>query len=144
TRVYDDVAFGPLHLGLDEAEVRARVATALDAVGMSAYADRSSYHLSMGEKKRIAIATVLSMSPQIVVMDEPTAGLDPRARRQLIGLLRGLEQQTMLISTHDMRLVSELCSRTIVLDGGHIIADGPTQVILSDDALLERHGLERP
>jgi len=143
-RVYQDVAFGPLHMGLPEDEVRARVGRALAAVGMSGYADRISHHLSSGEKKRIAIATVLSMEPEILVLDEPSAGLDPRARRSLIELLRGLEQQTMLISTHDMRLVQELCSRMIVLDEGRCVADGPTEQILDDAALLERHGLEAP
>jgi cobalt/nickel transport system ATP-binding protein len=143
-RVYQDVAFGPLHMGLPTAEVQARVAHALDAVGMSGYADRLSYHLSAGEKKRIAIATVLSMDPQILVLDEPTAGLDPRARRSLIRLLAGLDQQTMLISTHDMRLANELCTRTVVLDDGRVVADGPTDVILFDADLMEQHGLETP
>jgi cobalt/nickel transport system ATP-binding protein len=143
-RVYQDVAFGPLHMGLPSAEVQARVARALDAVGMTGYADRLSYHLSAGEKKRIAIATVLSMDPQILVMDEPTAGLDPRARRSLIRLLASLDQQTMLISTHDMRLANELCTRTVVLDDGRVVADGPTDVILFDADLMEQHGLEIP
>jgi cobalt/nickel transport system ATP-binding protein len=143
-RVDQDVAFGPLHMGLPEAEVRARVTQALDAVGMADYADRLSHHLSVGEKKRIAIATVLSMNPQILVLDEPSAGLDPRARRGLIRLLAGLDQQTMLISTHDMRLVQELCSRTVVLDGGSVVADGPTRRILFNAALMEQHGLEVP
>jgi cobalt/nickel transport system ATP-binding protein len=141
-RVYQDVAFGPLHMGLPDAEVRERVERALAAVGMSDYADRISYHLSLGEKKRIAIATVLSMDPQILVFDEPTAGLDPRARRSLIQLLKGLEQQTMLISTHDMRLAKELCPRTVVLDAGRVVADGITADLLSDQTLMERHGLE--
>ncbi len=143
-RVYQDVAFGPLHMGLPEAEVRQRVARALAAVGMSDYADRVPFHLSSGERKRIAIATVLSMDPKILVLDEPTAGLDPRARRGLVRLLREIDQQTMLISTHDMRLVQELCSRTVILDRGCVVADGPTQVILSDEVLLEAHGLEAP
>lgn len=143
-RVYQDVSFGPLHMGLPENEVRARVARALASVGMADYAERLSYHLSVGEKKRIALATVLSMDPQILVLDEPSAGLDPRARRSLIRLLAGLEQQTMLISTHDMRLARDLCPRTVVLDGGRIVADGPTAEILFDAALMERHGLETP
>lgn len=143
-RVCQDVAFGPLHMGLPEAEVRARVERALAAVGMDDYAERVSFHLSVGEKKRIAIATVLSMEPKILVLDEPSAGLDPRARRHLIALLRDLKQQTMLISTHDMRLAAELCARVVVLDGGRVVAEGPTERILNDADLLERHGLEKP
>lgn len=143
-RVFQDVAFGPLHMGLPEAEVRARVADALAAVGMSEYADRVSFHLSAGEKKRIAIASVLSMSPRILALDEPSAGLDPRARRGLIHLLRGLDGRALLVSTHDMRLAQELCERVVVLDGGRIAADGPAEMILHDRALLEAHGLELP
>jgi len=141
--VFEDVAFGPLHMGLPETEVRQRVKEALAAVRMTDYIDRVSHHLSVGEKKRIAIATVLSMNPEILVLDEPSAGLDPRARRTLINLLRDLPQ-TMLISTHDMRLVAELFSRTVVMDHGRVVADGPTAQILNDAALLEAHGLEKP
>jgi cobalt/nickel transport system ATP-binding protein len=118
------------------------VTEALAAVRMSAYADRLSHHLSVGEKKRIAIATVLSMRPSILVLDEPSAGLDPRARRTLIHLLRDLAI-TMLVSTHDMALVRELFPRTIVMDEGLIVADGLTMEILNDEKLLEAHGLER-
>jgi len=113
--VFEDVAFGPLHMGLPEAEVRARVEAALEAVRMSTYRDRLSHHLSVGEKKRIAIATVLSMNPSLLILDEPSAGLDPRARRTLINLLRELPI-TMLVSTHDMAMVRELFPRTIVMD----------------------------
>ena len=141
--VFEDVAFGPLHMGLPEAEVRQRVERALAQVGMSQYADRLSHHLSVGEKKRIAIATVLSMEPKILVLDEPSAGLDPRARRSLINLLREMEL-TMLVSTHDMRMVAELFPRTVVMDGGQVVADGLTREILEDEALLETHGLEKP
>ena len=141
--VFEDVAFGPLHMGLSEPEVIARVDKALEAVRMSAYRDRLSHHLSVGEKKRIAIATVLSMEPKILILDEPSAGLDPRARRTLINLLRELPI-TMLVSTHDMRLVEELFPRTIVMDEGLIVADGKTKEILSDEKLLEAHGLEKP
>jgi cobalt/nickel transport system ATP-binding protein len=141
--VFEDVAFGPLHMGLPEDEVFARVDTALEAVRMSSYRDRLSHHLSVGEKKRIAIATVLSMKPKILILDEPSAGLDPRARRTLINLLRELPI-TMLISTHDMRMVQELLPRTIVMDDGRIVADGMTQEILEDETFLNEHGLEKP
>lgn len=142
--VRQDVAFGPLHMGLGRDEVEARVAQALAAVGMSAYADRVSYHLSIGEKKRVALATILSMEPQILLLDEPSAGLDPRARRELIGLLAGFSGRTLLVSTHDIRLARDLCQRVIVLDGGRVAADGLAGAVLYDAALMERHGLETP
>jgi cobalt/nickel transport system ATP-binding protein len=141
--VFEDVAFGPLHMGLPEAEVRARVDRALEQVGMSSYAGRLSHHLSVGEKKRIAIATVLSMDPEILVFDEPSAGLDPRARRVLIRLLSELPL-TMLVSTHDMLMVRELFPRMVIMDEGQIVADGPTEDLMDDVELLEAHGLERP
>ena len=141
--VFEDVAFGPLHMGLPEADVIIRVDAALEAVRMSGYRDRLSHHLSVGEKKRIAIATVLSMEPKILILDEPSAGLDPRARRTLINLLRELPI-TMLVSTHDMRLVEELFPRTIVMDDGMIVADGKTKDILENEKLLNEHGLEKP
>jgi cobalt/nickel transport system ATP-binding protein len=141
--VYEDVAFGPLYQGLSASEVDEGVKTALASVQMSEYARRVSYHLSTGEKKRIAIATVLSMQPEVLVLDEPTAGLDPRARRTLIRLLCDLPI-TMLVSTHDMRLVQELFPRTIVMDEGRVVADGLTMEILEDAKLLEAHGLEKP
>lgn len=141
--VFEDVAFGPLHMGLGEAEVRRRVALALSQVGMEGHGSRFSHHLSVGEKKRIAIATVLAMDPQILLLDEPTAGLDPRARRSLIQLLAGLPL-TLLVSTLDMHMVWELFPRMVILDEGRIVADGPTKTLMQDDALLEAHGLERP
>jgi cobalt/nickel transport system ATP-binding protein len=141
--VFDDVAFGPLHMGLPADEVRNRVAEALAAVHMDGYGGRMSHHLSAGEKKRIAIATVLSMGPLLLILDEPTAGLDPRARRSLINLLRELPQ-TMLVASHDMRMVSELFTRMIVMDQGRVVADGPTHELMDDADLLEAHGLERP
>lgn len=141
--VFEDVAFGPLHIGLPELEVRERAAQALQAVGMAGFEDRMPHHLSVGQKKRVAIATILAMQPDILVLDEPTAGLDPRGRRQIIGLLREMNQ-TMLVSTHDMWLVGELFPRVIVLDEGCLIADGPTGPILTDEAFLEAHGLESP
>jgi energy-coupling factor transporter ATP-binding protein EcfA2 len=130
-------------MGLPKDEVIARVDSALEAVRMSSYKDRLSHHLSVGEKKRIASATVLSMNPQILIHDEPSAGLDPRARRSLINLLRDLPI-TMLVSTHDMKLVEELFPRTIVMDEGRIVGDGDTKEILSDEKFLNEHGLEKP
>lgn len=141
--VFEDVAYGPLYQGLPQAEVRARVEEALETVNMSAYADRVSHHLSMGEKKRIAIATVLSMKPEVLVLDEPTAGLDPRARRSLIHLLHDLPI-TMLVSSHDMHMVSELFERTVIMDEGQIVADGATASLMADEVLLAAHGLEKP
>lgn len=141
--VFEDVAFGPLHMGLPEDEVVARVDEALEMVHMTNYRDRLSHHLSMGEKKRIAIATVLSMHPQILVLDEPSAGLDPRARRSLINLMHEMPI-TMLVSTHDMALARECFPRTIVMDEGRIVADGLTMEILDDEELLTAHGLEKP
>jgi cobalt/nickel transport system ATP-binding protein len=139
--VFDDVAFGPLHMGLPEAEVWRRVEEALSAVQMENFGSRLSHHLSMGQKKRIAIATVLAMHPQILVLDEPTAGLDPRARRALIDFLRDLSI-TMLVSTHDLQLAEELFPRLVVMDKGQIVADGATSELLQDEELLEAHGLE--
>jgi cobalt/nickel transport system ATP-binding protein len=139
--VFDDVAFGPIYQGLPKEAVRRRVDDALRAVRMEDYTERVSHHLSVGEKKRIAIATVLAMDPEILVLDEPSAGLDPRARRGLINLLRELPQ-TMLAATHDMRMVQELFARTVVMDCGRVVADGPTEKILGDAKLLEAHGLE--
>jgi cobalt/nickel transport system ATP-binding protein len=141
--VYDDVAFGPRYQGFAEDKVRLLVEEALATVGMGDYAGRISHHLSMGEKKRIAIATVLSMRPEVLVLDEPTAGLDPRARRSLINLLRELPL-TMLVSTHDMYMVSELFPRMVIMDRGQVVADGATLDLMEDEGLLTAHGLERP
>ena len=141
--VFDDVAFGPLHMGYTPDEVRERVARALDEVGMTGHEGQMPHHLSLGERKRIAIATVLAMDPEILVLDEPSSGLDPRARRNLIHLLRDLPQ-TLLVASHDMRLVWNLCSRAVILDGGRLVADGPAAELLQDPVLMERHGLEVP
>jgi cobalt/nickel transport system ATP-binding protein len=141
--VFEDVAFGPLHMGLPENKVRKRVAQAVAAVDMTGCEELMPHHMSLGERKRIAIATVLAMDPEILVLDEPSSGLDPRTRRNLIGLLHDLPQ-TMLIASHDMRLVWDLCPRTIILDAGQVVTDGPTAKLLQDKALMERHGLEVP
>ena len=141
--VYEDVAFGPLYMGLPKEGIAQKVRQALEDVGMAGSEARVPHHLSEGEKKRVAIATVLSMDPEVLVLDEPTAGLDPRGRRELIQLLRGLPQ-TMLVATHDMRMVAELFERTVIIDEGQVVGDGPTAQILAEPHLLERHGLEAP
>lgn len=141
--VGDDVAFGPLNLGLPPDEVRDRVQAALERVGASSIADRPPYRLSGGEKRAAAIATVLAMCPSVLVLDEPSAGLDPRARRRLIELLLGFTH-TRIIATHDLDLVLDVCERVLVLSEGTIRADGPAREIFSDRALLEACGLEEP
>jgi cobalt/nickel transport system ATP-binding protein len=141
--VHDDVAFGPLNLGFPPAEVEQRVRDALERVGAGHLQNKAPYHLSGGEKKRVAIATVLSMAPDILVLDEPTSGLDPCARRQLMGLLAAF-QHTRIITSHDLDMVLELCERTIVLHEGEVRADGPTREIFRDDALLAACRLEKP
>jgi cobalt/nickel transport system ATP-binding protein len=138
--VFDDVAFGPMNMGCSEDEVRRRVAQALEWVGMKGYDERSPHHLSVGEKKRIAIATILSMSPEILVIDEPTANLDPRSKWELIELLKGLPI-TKIVASHDLEMVAALCERTIVLDEGKVVADDATSSIMSNSALLKSHGL---
>ena len=143
TTVYDDVAFGPLNMGLAQAEVDRRVHDALHAVGLADVASRASQHLSFGQRKRVALATVLSMTPEVLVLDEPTSNLDPRARRQMAQLLGGLDT-TLLVATHDMDLAAELCDRAVVMDGGRIAADGPAGELLADEPLLQAHGLELP
>jgi cobalt/nickel transport system ATP-binding protein len=141
--VFEDVAFGPLHMGCPAEEVRERVARALATVGMVGHEEHMPHHLSLGERKRIAIATVLAMDPAILVLDEPSAGLDPRSRRNLIRFLQSLSQ-TLIVASHDMRLVWELCPRTVILDAGRVMVDGLTAELLQNTAMMERHGLESP
>ncbi|MHB1127592.1 MAG: energy-coupling factor ABC transporter ATP-binding protein [Bacillota bacterium] len=143
TTVYDDVAFGPRNYRLDENEVEKRVMKSLETVGILHLKDRAPYKLSGGEKRAAAIATVLSMNPDILVMDEPTAALDPKSRRRLIKLLQGFPQ-TKIITSHDLDMIFELCERTIILNDGRIICDGPAENVLKDALLLERCGLELP
>lgn len=141
--VYDDVAFGPLNLGFPPADVEVRVTAALKTVGALELKDRPPYRLSGGQKRAVAIATVLAMEPAILVMDEPTSALDPLARRQLINLLRTFDH-TKIIATHDLDMVLDLCERTIVLSNGAILVDGPTMEIFRDKVLLDQAGLEQP
>ncbi|MBI3945683.1 MAG: ABC transporter ATP-binding protein [Armatimonadetes bacterium] len=142
-RVGDDVAFGPQNIGLPAEEVAARVTRALVAVGMGGMAERAPHHLSTGQKKRVALATVLAMDPELLLLDEPSSGLDPRGRRAVIRILAALPL-TKLIATHDLELVLELCPRSVLLDAGRVVADGPSRALLSDGALMEAHGLEVP
>jgi cobalt/nickel transport system ATP-binding protein len=143
TTVLDDVAFGPLNLGLTPDEVKQRVRESLRQVGLEGYEQRTPFHLSGGEKRRVAIAGVLAMRPQALLLDEPSMFLDPRGRRELIKLLRSLPV-TKLIASHDLELIRETCDRTMVLDHGRLMADGPTGKILGDRDLMEAHGLEVP
>jgi cobalt transport protein ATP-binding subunit len=138
--VFDDVAFGPRNMKLSEEEVRARVAAALQAVGLENVGHKSAYHLSCGQRKRAAIATVLSMQPRLFVLDEPTSNLDPRGRRDLTALLNGLNGPQVL-ATHDLELVRHCCNRVVVMRQGKLVADAPTAEIVDDAALLEAHGL---
>lgn len=140
TTVYDDVAFGPIYQGLSQDVVDKRVQEALEIVGMPASKDRAPYHLSLGEKKRVALATVLSMRPQILAMDEPTAGLDPRGRRAVIDLLKDLPQ-TIVAATHDMALVQELFPRMVLMYAGQVVFDGNSQQAFADQSLLVRYGM---
>lgn len=141
--VAEDVGFGPRQLGLTEFDARRNVDLALRRVGLAGFGHRSTHHLSQGEKRRVCLAGVLACEPSILVFDEPTSELDPRGRREFKALLRQLPA-TRLIATHDLEMVVELCPRSIVLDAGVIIADGPTRVILNDEPLMLAHGLERP
>jgi cobalt/nickel transport system ATP-binding protein len=138
--VFDDVAFGPINMRCSESEVRERVTRALRWVGMSGCEQRSPHHLSVGEKKRIALATVLSMDTELLILDEPTSNLDPAGKWSLIELLKGLPV-AKIVASHDLEMVRVLCQRTVVLDGGRIVADGATEHILGDLHLLQAHSL---
>jgi cobalt/nickel transport system ATP-binding protein len=141
--VAEDVAFGPHNMGLRGAELEAAVNDALEAVGMAEHADRAPHHLSFGQRRRVAVATVLSMKPEILVLDEPSSNLDPASRRELADILRSLGI-TVLMVTHDLPYALELCSRCLVLSGGRIVADGAVREVLADDTLLAAHRLELP
>ncbi len=138
-----DVAFGPANLGLRGAELEQRVAEALAAVGLPDVAERAPHHLSYGQRRRVAVATVLAMRPELLVLDEPTSNLDPASRRELADVLTSLDV-TMLMVTHDLPYALQLCERSVIVDNGVVVADGPTRELLADDALLARHRLELP
>ncbi|KGN42826.1 energy-coupling factor ABC transporter ATP-binding protein [Knoellia aerolata] len=141
--VRDDVAFGPANLGLRGDALAARVDSALAAVDMTGYADRPPHHLSFGQRRRVAIATVLAMEPEILVLDEPSSNLDPTSRRELGELITSLDV-TVLMVTHDLPFAFQLCERSVVLSDGVVAADGRTRELLADGALLRRHRLELP
>jgi cobalt/nickel transport system ATP-binding protein len=141
--VFEDVAFGPRQLELPEKEIRLRVERALAQTGLSGFESRFPYHLSNGEKRRVCLAGVLACEPLVLALDEPTSYLDPRGKRILHQILKALPV-TKIIATHDLEMVVELCSRTIVLDEGRVVADGPTRELLGNEELMLRHGLEKP
>ena len=141
--VIEDVAFGPLNQGRPAHEARRIAAEALASVGMTDFDDRPPHHLSMGERKRVCLAGVLACRPEILALDEPTGNLDPRGRRRFMELLRTLPM-TKIVATHDLEMVCELCTRVLILDEGRLCADGGTREVLTQEALLERHGLEMP
>ena len=141
--VREDVAFGPANLGLRGAELERRVAAALERVGMAHAADRAPQHLSFGQRRRVAVATVLAMEPEILVLDEPSSNLDPASRRELAEILLSLDV-TVLMVTHDLPYAAQLCPRSLILSGGVIAADGPTPELLADAELMAAHRLELP
>ena len=143
TTVLEDVAFGPLNLGLSRSDARALALECLEQVALVDLADRPPHHLSFGERKRACLAGVLACRPSVLVLDEPSANLDPRGRRRFMALIRELAA-TKFIATHDLEMALELCPRCLLLDGGRIVADGSTRAILQDEALMEAHGLEVP
>jgi cobalt/nickel transport system ATP-binding protein len=142
--VFEDIAFGPLNLGVPESEIAARVEKVLHDVGLEqSMRHRSSHHLSLGERKRAALAAVLVMEPALLALDEPSSNLDPRNRRHLIEVIRSLPS-SILLATHDLEMVLAICPRTIVMDRGRIWADGDTRQLLSNEKLMSDHGLEVP
>ena len=141
--VFDDVAFGPLNFGMSAGEVKSSVARALRQVGLEGYESRVPHHLSSGEKRRVAIATVISYGPDLLILDEPSSDLDPRSRRELAQVLREM-RQGLLIASHDFEFILRACDRVLLMDRGRIGADGESLAILGDEELLRRHGLEPP
>ncbi len=141
--IFEDVAFGPLNMGLSPDEVKTAVAAALSDVGLEGYEQRSSFHLSFGERKLASIATVLAMHPQLIVMDEPTSNLDLAHRRKIINWIQASDR-TIILTSHDLDMILATCERVMILNDGKLQADGPVRQILSDAGLLGRHDLELP
>lgn len=141
--LFEDVAFGPLNSRIPQEEISGRVAAALGKVGLTGFENRSPHHMSVGEKRKASLATILSMDPEIIVLDEPSSNLDPRSRKELIELLATFPQ-TRIIATHDMEMVLQLCDRVVVLAQGRIMASGSPEEVLADEALLQTNGLELP
>jgi cobalt/nickel transport system ATP-binding protein len=141
--VFDDVAFGPINMGFSEETVKERVKKSLQKVGLSGFEERCPHHLSFGEKKRISVATVLSMTPAILLLDEPTSNLDPGGRRNIIETLKTLDS-TKIIASHDIESLLEICDKAILMDKGRVVATGRSEEILTDIELLNSHGLEAP
>ncbi|MEM7798977.1 MAG: ABC transporter ATP-binding protein [Chloroflexota bacterium] len=141
--VYDDIAFGPRNMGLSDEEIAVRVEDAMGLTGISDLAERPPHHLSGGQKRMVAIAGIQAMRPKVIIYDEPSANLDIRSRRRLINFIKA-SHETVLLSSHDLEMVVEICNRIILIDEGVIIADGETRSIMGDQKLMEMHGLEKP
>ncbi len=141
--LFDDVAFGPLNSQTPTAEISGRVTLALEKVGLAGFENRSPHHMSVGEKRKASLATILSMDPEIIVLDEPSSNLDPRSRKELIALLTSF-LQTLIVATHDLEMVLQLCDRVVLLAQGKIMASGKPDEILADESLLQTYGLELP
>ncbi|MDW7674192.1 MAG: energy-coupling factor ABC transporter ATP-binding protein [Bacillota bacterium] len=142
--VEDDIAFGPINMGLSKEEIKARVDQALTIMDIEKLRDRSPHQLSGGEKRLVAIAGVIAMSPKLVIYDEPTSNLDIRYRRRLINFLKSTDQKVMIVASHDLEFILEVCNRVVLLDEGKIIADGNPKEVLSNEDLMLAHGLEKP
>jgi cobalt/nickel transport system ATP-binding protein len=140
-RVFDDVAYGLIYLNMEKSKITERVRKALEDVHMDTYENAVPFHLSLGQKKRIAIATVLSMQPEILLFDEPTMGLDARAKKQFLQIVQNFSQ-TVLVATHDMKLAAAICDRLLILNEGRLVYDGAMKVAIHNPELLERHGLD--
>jgi len=141
--VFDDIAFGPINLGYPDSLIKEKVTKALEAVGLAHFEKRTSYHLSYGEKKLVSIATIISMDPKLVVLDEPTNGLDPRGKKKIINILKNMTV-TKVIATHDLEMAYELCNRAILINEGEIIAIGDAGDIIENEQLMLENGLETP